>query len=861
MATYLKGLTIPRDLSNRIKLSHVRHGVRLAALPQATEAAYDARDDGLVTPVDDQGNCGDCFAKGTLIRLADGSDVPIEKVTTSDSVLTAEGNIRRVTHTMRRHENESLMTLVMWGHYHLRATKNHPIYTKRGYVFLKDVVPGDWVGFPKYAPETSKLISTADFIYERNTSKHSVNSHRSRVPETTSSRTIGIPGKTQVTITKTAVPDVIHLTPMFGRLVGLYLAEGSTDRSRVRWSFHIREKDSFAAEVVAAAKECLGMDAHVSEKPLRNLVEVTLYGANLARLFDSLFSHGSANKSIHAEIMAGPKEFLESILTGWMDGDRQSNNRAVSISRRLSLAMFHIANAIGKMPTLATHQKGKTGSDGIFREHAWSVGINDPETYHRGAATQDDTHMWRKVCEVTEEKYEGDVYNLEIDGDHSYVAEGVGVHNCWNFSGVDCAQMASIKAGWGTKDNTDWSKQSVLDCGSNGGCNGDWMETALEQCKNSGIADTKDYHYTGGRGACKVVPHQNTIDDYGYVGDDAHVPPVQAVKNALKAYGPLAVAVAADQAFMDYSGGVFLGSGSTDIDHAIKLVAWKDDASIPSGGYWVVQNNWGTSWGESGYMRMAYGANMIGYAAMWAKKNPKAPPGFTLSASPPSGAAPLHVTFTATGGTIATLDFGDGVHTDTLSLEHTYTSTGTFTATATALSPVGTKSSVMVSVGVVPPPPPTFSVTTTGTVPGQTLTFAGPLGRTYSAQVRPVTVTSTGTATQSVNLEPGAFQSECVGILAEGGEPPQQADWQAPETAEELAATLTGMGMDSHHSGKVADTVFAFKGAHEPVRALVAIVARVEMADRQGAIDPANLAAILAFLMAILPIILQLFGG
>jgi C1A family cysteine protease len=31
-----------------------------------------------------------------------------------------------------------------------------------------------------------------------------------------------------------------------------------------------------------------------------------------------------------------------------------------------------------------------------------------------------------------------------------------------------------------------------------------------------------------------------------------------------------------------------------------------------TGGYWKVRNSWGTSWGESGFIRLAYGDNTCG---------------------------------------------------------------------------------------------------------------------------------------------------------------------------------------------------------------------------------------------------------
>ena len=61
--------------------------------------------------------------------------------------------------------------------------------------------------------------------------------------------------------------------------------------------------------------------------------------------------------------------------------------------------------------------------------------------------------------------------------------------------------------------------------------------------------------------------------------------------------GPVNVAVAS-AGWNLYDSGVFSCSGSVKIDHAVLLVGYTAD-------YWIIKNQWGKSWGESGYIRIS----------------------------------------------------------------------------------------------------------------------------------------------------------------------------------------------------------------------------------------------------------------
>jgi len=88
----------------------------------------------------------------------------------------------------------------------------------------------------------------------------------------------------------------------------------------------------------------------------------------------------------------------------------------------------------------------------------------------------------------------------------------------------------------------------------------------------------------------------------------------------LKENGPLVVSFEPSEDFMFYAGGIFF-SGPVDtarksaqkewtkVDHAVLLVGWGEELGQK---YWIVQNSWGSSWGETGYFRIARGINDSG---------------------------------------------------------------------------------------------------------------------------------------------------------------------------------------------------------------------------------------------------------
>jgi len=66
------------------------------------------------------------------------------------------------------------------------------------------------------------------------------------------------------------------------------------------------------------------------------------------------------------------------------------------------------------------------------------------------------------------------------------------------------------------------------------------------------------------------------------------------------ANGPVSAYVDAEE-WQTYTGGIFAEKCTGDLDHAVLVVGY---GSQTGQDYWIIKNSWGTSWGESGYIRL-----------------------------------------------------------------------------------------------------------------------------------------------------------------------------------------------------------------------------------------------------------------
>lgn len=92
------------------------------------------------------------------------------------------------------------------------------------------------------------------------------------------------------------------------------------------------------------------------------------------------------------------------------------------------------------------------------------------------------------------------------------------------------------------------------------------------------------------------------ISDWGWVDMD-----IESIKTALIDHGPLIICISVWQDFFNYKEGVYKHEWGERVGgHVVTIVGYNDNNNC-----WIVKNSWGEKWGEDGWFRLAYDADIF----------------------------------------------------------------------------------------------------------------------------------------------------------------------------------------------------------------------------------------------------------
>ena len=381
-----------------------------------------------------------CLVAGTQVTMGDGTTRLIEDIQAGDLVLDHLGTPRTVLQTMSRQVNEDTFCVHRQNNQTQapQMTGNHPVLAIRGAAFGKDTFTrqgrldrglrpefiearelqvGDWV-CETHPSTDSSLVKILTTDYTRQDRQHN---------------TCFSPIHT--------LPDTLELTEELGRFIGLFLAEGSVNKPLTQTDFAFHRGETHLADFVdGVARSVLGL-ASITHQERNGGRTVTIFSSPLAQML-SHFGIGAVNKTLPNEFMSAPVEFLRGVVTGHEEGDglhgekfvQKHGHKHFTCSPKLAEQIYTIHVMLGNTPYHSTRQvrpdyeyPGKSPASWLPMHTVGfgSVGQKKVGRLSFGPWT------FVRINGINTIPYAGSVHNLEVADTHTYVAEGVAVHNCF----------------------------------------------------------------------------------------------------------------------------------------------------------------------------------------------------------------------------------------------------------------------------------------------------------------------------------------------------------------------------------------------------------------------------------------------
>ena len=240
------------------------------------------------------------------------------------------------------------------------------------------------------------------------------------------------------------LPVTIELDVQMAQLLGYYCAEGSVVTSKARPNSHVlnlsfsHNEEERVEEVRRLLLSCLGLTASVVRRP--TTLAVVVSKASAALLFKSLAGSRAGQKRVPNILFDAPRPVVEAFLAAYVAGDGHCyENGKVSVttvSRELAFGVAWLALKLGHVPSLydtAMPETGMVQGRAVKRSpHQYTVVWYVDSVVPRRVIETERYHLI-PMHEITTTEFDGDVYNMEVAEEHSYLASFCAVSNCQNW--------------------------------------------------------------------------------------------------------------------------------------------------------------------------------------------------------------------------------------------------------------------------------------------------------------------------------------------------------------------------------------------------------------------------------------------
>ncbi len=302
----------------------------------------------------------------------------------------------------------------------LTCTPEHSIFVYRNgkieKMMAQDLKINDYLVIPKLAPQNDEIVLDSEHILEK------------IIPKIKKSRKL-----------KLGIPKKIKVDERFAELLGYYCANGHAHKLTnkpllysVVFLYGKREKE-LADRTKYLIEKIFGLKATIFSRKTTQRVEIRC--ACLGELLSLLCGKRADKKVIPNFISKSNIVVISAFLKTFIkcNGYIKKNSIAINtISRKLAFGIYHLFLLLGYLPSFYVCNSPTTKSE---------ENIKFKET---------EKHWLVPIFRIEESEYSGFVYNCEVEEEHSYLANFIGVANCQNSDISQAPQEARMRdpAGW-----------------------------------------------------------------------------------------------------------------------------------------------------------------------------------------------------------------------------------------------------------------------------------------------------------------------------------------------------------------------------------------------------------------------------
>ncbi len=400
----------------------------------------------------------------------------IREIKKGDKVLTHKGRCRKVEEVYKRKYFGKILEIVpsclkigAW------FTPEHPIYAIKSYKNCKNVPhtickPSCRYirrnckirAFENYSPDWIQVkdLEKGDIVlyprkrYTKNLDKLDLSKF---LKNFYAEKEFIKPRNAKIFLKNIPIKKKIFISQNFCRLIGYYLAEGDISKNHVGFSFNENEK-KYLDDLKKTLFEIFGKYLRIKEvKEDSKGISLLIYSKILYEFFKYFYkgdTYRSHTKKIPAWMINLPKSKIEQLILGWWRGDKgvttsvylmnQFKNLFIKLGIIPSIDMMstkNIKKIRKKKPSFIKGRYIKANKNCYYFRFLCSFeGWEDLFKYSefkkfktkisRRRGWIDEKFIYLPIIEINKKNYKGEVYNLEVKQDSSYLTENLAVHNC-----------------------------------------------------------------------------------------------------------------------------------------------------------------------------------------------------------------------------------------------------------------------------------------------------------------------------------------------------------------------------------------------------------------------------------------------